>query len=62
MGYLRFLAYPLLGAFVGYITNYIAIKLLFWPKRRVLGEEAAEAAGDTARLGELRARIAVLLK
>ena len=37
MGYLRFLVYPLLGAFVGYITNYIAIKLLFWPKRRVLG-------------------------
>jgi uncharacterized membrane protein YheB (UPF0754 family) len=37
MGYLRFLVYPLLGAFVGYITNYIAIKLLFWPRRRVLG-------------------------
>jgi len=37
MDYLRFLVYPLLGAFVGYITNYIAIRLLFWPKRRVLG-------------------------
>ena len=37
MGYLRFLVYPLLGAFVGYITNYLAIKLLFRPKRRVLG-------------------------
>jgi uncharacterized membrane protein YheB (UPF0754 family) len=37
MGYLRFLVYPFVGAFVGFITNYIAIKLLFWPKRRVLG-------------------------
>jgi uncharacterized membrane protein YheB (UPF0754 family) len=37
MGYLRFFVYPFVGAFVGFITNYIAIKLLFWPKRRVLG-------------------------
>jgi uncharacterized membrane protein YheB (UPF0754 family) len=37
MGYLRFIVYPFIGAFVGFVTNYIAIKLLFWPKRRVLG-------------------------
>jgi uncharacterized membrane protein YheB (UPF0754 family) len=24
MGYLGFLVYPLLGAFLGYITNYLA--------------------------------------
>jgi uncharacterized membrane protein YheB (UPF0754 family) len=37
MGYLRFLVYPCIGAFVGFITNYIAIKLLFRPRRRILG-------------------------
>ena len=37
INYLRFLVYPFIGAFVGFITNYIAIKLLFWPRRRILG-------------------------
>jgi uncharacterized membrane protein YheB (UPF0754 family) len=37
MGYLRFFVYPFVGAFVGFVTNYFAIKLLFWPRRRVLG-------------------------
>jgi uncharacterized membrane protein YheB (UPF0754 family) len=56
MDYLRFLVYPLLGAFVGYITNYIAIKLLFRPKRRVLGVQGLlpkRKAEIAKRAGEL---------
>lgn len=56
MGYLRFLVYPLLGAFVGYITNYIAIRLLFWPKHRVLGVQGLlpkRKAEIAKRAGEL---------
>jgi uncharacterized membrane protein YheB (UPF0754 family) len=54
MSYLRFIVYPLVGSFLGFITNYIAIKLLFRPKKRVLGiqgllpkrkAEIAERAG-----------------
>ena len=70
MGYLRFLVYPLLGAFVGYITNYLAIKLLFRPKRRVLGiqgllpkrkAEIAKRAGEVVN-GYLVNREAIRLK
>jgi uncharacterized membrane protein YheB (UPF0754 family) len=37
--YLQFIAPPLLGAFIGYITNKVAIKMLFRPLRpwRILG-------------------------
>jgi len=33
----RFLIFPLLGASLGYLTNWIAITLLFRPRRRILG-------------------------
>ncbi|MDY0297411.1 MAG: DUF445 family protein [Acidobacteriota bacterium] len=33
----RLLVFPLLGALLGYLTNWIAIMLLFRPQRRVLG-------------------------
>lgn len=28
---LRFIAIPIIGAFIGWITNVLAIKLIFWP-------------------------------
>lgn len=34
---LRFILYPVIGALLGFSTNYIAIFLLFHPKRKVLG-------------------------
>ncbi len=37
MHYLRFLVYPAVGSFLGFITNFIAIKLLFRPKKKVIG-------------------------
>ncbi len=37
MTILRFIIYPFLGAFLGYITNWIAITLLFKPKKKILG-------------------------
>jgi uncharacterized membrane protein YheB (UPF0754 family) len=55
MSYLRFLVYPAVGSFLGFITNFIAIKLLFRPRRKFLGiqgllpkrkPELAERAGD----------------
>jgi uncharacterized membrane protein YheB (UPF0754 family) len=70
MDNLRFVVFPLLGAFVGYITNYIAIKLLFRPKRRVLGvqgllpkrkAEIAKRAGEVVN-GYLVNREAIRLK
>jgi uncharacterized membrane protein YheB (UPF0754 family) len=51
---LRFIVFPLVGAFLGFITNFIAIKLLFRPRKRLLGiqgllpkrkAEIAERAG-----------------
>lgn len=33
----RFLIFPLLGGFLGYLTNWIAITLLFRPRRKILG-------------------------
>jgi len=33
----KFVIYPILGAFLGYITNWIAITLLFRPKKKILG-------------------------
>lgn len=31
----RFLAIPLISAFIGYITNVVAIRMLFWPKKPI---------------------------
>ena len=31
----QLLAIPLIGAFIGYITNVFAIKMLFWPRQPV---------------------------
>jgi uncharacterized membrane protein YheB (UPF0754 family) len=54
MSSLRFIVYPIVGSFLGFITNFIAIKLLFRPKRKLLGiqgllpkrkSEIAERAG-----------------
>jgi uncharacterized membrane protein YheB (UPF0754 family) len=54
MEYLRFFVYPLVGSFLGFITNFIAIKLLFRPRKKTLGvqgllpkrqHEIAERAG-----------------
>lgn len=33
----KFIIYPFLGAFLGYITNWIAITLLFKPKKKIMG-------------------------
>ncbi len=55
MHYLRFLVYPAVGSFLGFITNFIAIKLLFRPKKKIIGiqgllpkrkMEIARRAGD----------------
>lgn len=35
MGLLRYLAAPLIGAVIGYFTNYIAVKMLFFPRREI---------------------------
>lgn len=50
MEYLRFLVYPAVGSFLGFITNYIAIKLLFHPRRRILGVQGLlpKRKGDIA--------------
>ncbi|SHG47575.1 Protein of unknown function [Thermosyntropha lipolytica DSM 11003] len=32
---LHFIIIPLISAFIGYLTNVIAIKLLFWPKKPI---------------------------
>ena len=37
MGYLRFFIYPAVGSILGFITNFIAIKLLFRPRKKTLG-------------------------
>jgi uncharacterized membrane protein YheB (UPF0754 family) len=34
---LKFFIYPVVGSFLGFITNFIAIKLLFRPRQRFLG-------------------------
>lgn len=55
MDYLRFFIYPIVGSLLGFITNFIAIKLLFRPKKKRLGiqgllpkrqSELAERAGS----------------
>ncbi len=40
MEYLHYIAGPLIGAVIGYFTNYIAVKMLFHPheEKRVFGE------------------------
>ena len=37
MNILRFFVYPVVGSLLGFITNFIAIKLLFHPRKKVLG-------------------------
>lgn len=32
---MHYIFIPLIGAFIGYVTNYIAVKMLFHPKREV---------------------------
>jgi uncharacterized membrane protein YheB (UPF0754 family) len=53
--FLRFIAYPIIGSLLGSLTNYIAIRLLFRPRRKILGiqgllakrkPEIAERAGE----------------
>jgi uncharacterized membrane protein YheB (UPF0754 family) len=55
MHYLKFLVYPVVGSMLGFITNFIAIKLLFRPKKKTLGIQGllpkrkaaiAQRAGD----------------
>ncbi|RKZ23643.1 hypothetical protein DRQ18_00105 [bacterium] len=52
---MRFAFFPLIGAFIGLVTNWIAIRLLFRPRRRMLGfqglipkyrREIAERVGE----------------
>jgi len=33
----KLIAIPLIGFLIGYFTNYIAIKMLFYPRRKFLG-------------------------
>ena len=35
MEILKFLAGPLIGAVIGYCTNYIAVKMLFYPRKEI---------------------------
>ena len=52
---------PLIGAFIGWVTNWIAVQLLFWPKEPILGVQGllpkrqADFAGTVAEVvgGEL---------
>ncbi len=37
MHYIKFIVYPVVGSMLGFITNFIAIKLLFRPKKKTLG-------------------------
>ncbi|MBN1197033.1 MAG: DUF445 family protein [Candidatus Aminicenantes bacterium] len=52
----RLLIFPLLGALLGYLTNWLAITLLFRPRRRILGiqglleKRKAEIARNTAQI------------
>lgn len=34
---LRFIVYPVAGSLLGFITNFIAIKLLFHPRKKIFG-------------------------
>lgn len=59
---LKFILLPLLGALIGYITNVVAIKMLFWPRRPVnlllfklhglLPKRKAELANSLGKLVE----------
>ena len=35
MEILKYLAGPLIGAVIGYCTNYIAVKMLFYPRKEI---------------------------
>lgn len=35
--YLKIIAMPLIGFVIGYFTNYLAIKMLFYPRKKILG-------------------------
>jgi uncharacterized membrane protein YheB (UPF0754 family) len=54
----KFIIYPFLESFLGYITNWIAIKLLFRPKKKIFGIQGllqkrksllAQKAGEAIR-------------
>ena len=34
---INFVILPLVGMLIGYFTNWVAVKLLFWPKEPILG-------------------------
>lgn len=60
MSYLPYLIPPLLGALIGYVTNYIAIRMLFRPLRawRLLGVRVPLTPGIIpAKRGELARRM-----
>ncbi|MBI2451985.1 DUF445 family protein [Candidatus Pacearchaeota archaeon] len=33
----KFIILPLTGAIIGYVTNWVAIKMLFWPRKKIFG-------------------------
>jgi len=33
----NFIILPIIGMLIGFTTNWLAIKLLFWPKKKILG-------------------------
>jgi len=37
----NFIILPLIGMFIGLLTNWLAVKLLFWPKNKVMGIQGA---------------------
>lgn len=48
---------PLVGMIIGFLTNWVAIKLLFWPRKKILGfqgvipkrkEKIAEAIAENS--------------
>ncbi|MBR1930321.1 MAG: DUF445 family protein [Lachnospiraceae bacterium] len=55
---LKYLAGPLIGAVIGYCTNYIAVKMLFFPKRevRVFGKRLPFTPGAIPKGKERLAR------
>ncbi|MFW5830079.1 MAG: DUF445 domain-containing protein, partial [Planctomycetota bacterium] len=42
---------PLIGALIGYATNWLAIRMLFRPRRPVLGFQGLELAHQPVVLG-----------
>ena len=63
MEVLHYIAGPLIGAVIGYFTNYIAVKMLFYPRReiRILGHRLPFTPGaipkGKARLAEAAGQV-----